>query len=170
MYKKAIAISVCAVVLFSGCGKRNFSEFTSKEGGFKVLMPGTPKEKKQDAQGVNMSMYIVEESSGAYFASYADLPIPKNEPDAKIQQRLDDSVKGAVTNVSAKVTSQSNIKLDGKYPGREIAADVPSKNGAMKLRIYFVGTRLYQVMVLGTKSWLKSSDSSKFFDSFQLTK
>ena len=36
-------------------------------------------------------------------------------------------------------------------------------------RVYLVGTRLYQVMVMGTKDYAASKEADAFLDSFQVT-
>ena len=65
--------------------------------------------------------------------------------------------------------SESKIELDGKHPGREILADIPSKGGAVRARVYLVGTRLYQIMVVGKKGFEESADTLKFLNSLKLT-
>jgi hypothetical protein len=74
-----------------------------------------------------------------------------------------------VRNVGGTLTSESRITLSGKYPGREVQADIPSKKGALRARIYLVDRRFYQAMVAGTKPWATSADATKFLDSFVLT-
>src|SRR5262249_46059582 len=107
--------------------------------------------------------------NGAFAVMYADMPIPPNETPQQIQMRLDGAREGMVRNANAKLTNASNITLDGKHPGREAQADLPVQNGVLRARIYVVGTRLYQVMATGTKSWADSPDVTKFLDSFALT-
>lgn len=40
--------------------------------------------------------------------------------------------------------------------------------GQIRARIYLVGNRLYQVMVIGTDSYTTSSGANAFLDSFKL--
>jgi hypothetical protein len=97
MMRTSIGFAVLAgVFLVSGCGSKEFKEFKSAGGGFKVLMPGTPKEQTQNTPGGVLKMLILEERNGAYMAGYADTPIPPNEPEAKTQVRLDGARDGAV--------------------------------------------------------------------------
>jgi hypothetical protein len=169
MWKKSRAFAAVAVLLVvSGCGTPEFKEFSSKDGRFKILMPGTPKEQTQKAVGVDVKLYMVETRQGAYMASYADMPVPTNESDEQIQTRLDGARDGSVRNVNAKLLSTSNITL-GKCPGRSYDAELPGGKGVVRGNIYMSGTRLYQVMVVGTKSFVDSADSKKFLDSFAIT-
>lgn len=158
----------CGLLLVSGCGKAEFKEFASADGRFKVQMPGTPKEETQTAAGATMKIYSLQEKDGAYAAAFADLPIPSGESEAQLQARLDGSRDGMVRNVGGTLTSESRITLSGKYPGREVQADIPSKKGVLRARIYLVDRRLYQVMVTGTKPWATSADATKFLDSLVL--
>jgi hypothetical protein len=161
---------VASLFLSAGCGKKDFTEFSSAEGKFKALFPGTPKETSQNAAGMNMKIFTVEERNGAYVVAFADLPLAENMPDAEIQTRLDGAKQGMVNNVNGKLTGESQVKLDGQYPGREVKADLPDKKGQLQARVYLVGKRLYQIMVVGTSSTVGSADTVKFLDSLKVTK
>ena len=158
----------CGLLLVSGCGKAEFKEFASADGRFKVQMPGTPQEKTETVAGATMKIYTLREKDGAYVVGFLDLPIPSGESEAQLQARLDGSRDGAVRGVGGTLTSESNITLSGKYPGREVQADIPSKKGVLRARIYFVDQRLYQMIVTGTKPWATSADATKFLDSLVL--
>jgi hypothetical protein len=160
---------LAGALLLSGCGSKEFKEFKSADGGFKVLMPGTPKEKTQATPGGELKMYLVEERNGAYMAGFANTPIPPNESEAQTQNRLDGARDGAVRNINGTLVKDTKIKLAGKEPGREIEANLPQNKGIIRARFYIVGSRMYQVMVVGTKSFAGSADATKFLDSFALT-
>src|SRR5262245_25157841 len=164
-----MGLAVCGLVLVSGCGGMGeLKEFTSASGKFKVMMPGSPKEMNQSAAGIQFKMYAIEEKNGAIMVGYADMPIPAGEGAQEIQTRLDAAVQGMVGNVGANLENKSNITLSG-HPGREVKADLPKQNGVMRARIYLVGTRLYQLIVVGKSMWTNSDGATKFLESFQLT-
>jgi hypothetical protein len=144
-------------------------EFTSADGRFKVQMPGTPKEGSQASGGATMKTYSIESRNGAYVVGYADLPIPANEPEAAVQERLDGARDGAVRGGNATLSNSYRITLAGKYPGREFSATLNGTKGILRAKVYLVKGRLYQVMVIGTDSFANSSDSRQFLDSFALT-
>ena len=114
-------------------------------------------------------MYITEERNTSYVVGYSDLPIPDKEPPAQVQVRLDASRDGQLANKDAKLVSESKIQLGGRYPGRDIYADLPGKQMYARTQIFLVDKRLYEIMAVGTQSWVKSAETSKFFDSFALT-
>jgi hypothetical protein len=75
-----------------------------------------------------------------------------------------------ISNIKAKLTSASRTTLDGKYPGRNVEAELPDKKGILRARIYFVGQRLYQIVVLGKNQLVDSKDATKFLDSLVVTR
>lgn len=163
----------CALFLMTGCGKAEFKEFTSAAGKYKAEMPGKPKEETQntpspDGRQIALNVASVQQKDGVYVVMYSDLPIPAGESDAKIQERLDGSREGALKNINGKLTKETKITLADKYPGRDIEAELPGGKGSLRVKIYMVGTRLYQVMVVGTATWVASADSARFLDSFAL--
>ena len=60
-------------------------------------------------------------------------PPPTTESAAQTQARLDGSRDGMVSNMGGTFKSEAKIELNGKYPGREILADIPSKGGAVRV-------------------------------------
>jgi len=167
--KVVLLAAVCGLLLVSGCEKEEFKEFASGEGRFKVQMPGTPREETNFAAGTSFKTYSIQEMNGAYAVAFADMPIPSGERDAQIQARLDGARDGMVRNINATLTGSSFIRLNGKYPGREVRADLPGKKGILRARVYLVDRRLYQVMVVGTTSWANSPETTTFLDSLVVT-
>jgi hypothetical protein len=172
------------LLMLIGCGKKSspggggtggsasaqFQEYTSSDGRYKVSFPGTPQAKtSQSPGGVTMSAMGVDEKDGAYLVQYGDLSIPPGETDQQLQQRLDALRDATGQALGGKVTRFTPIKLAGKYPGRELEATVPSKNGTLRARMYLVNQRLYEVMAVGTSSWVSSPNTNTFFNSFSLT-
>src|SRR5262245_48345805 len=143
VYPILCALACCT--LLADEPTKTLKEFSSKEGGFKVQMPGDPKEQKQKAAGVDFTAYVIETKEGAVMVAYSDLPIPGGETDEQIQARLDGAVQGMVTNIGAKLDKDrvKKIMLDKKHPGREVSADVAQLGGEMQARIYLVDKRLY---------------------------
>jgi hypothetical protein len=169
MTRLHLVCGAACLLFLSGCNKAEFKEFTSADGRFKIQMPGTPKEGSQASGGTTMKTYSIESRNGAYVVGYGDLPIPANEPEAAVQERLDGARDGAVRGGNATLSNSGRVTLAGKYPGREFSAKLNGKEGIIRAKIYLVGSRLYQVMVVGTDSFANSSDSTKFLDSFALT-
>ena len=144
----------------------------SKDGGFRVAMPAAPTEKKQlvkTATGQLQVMLLIAEgrNESLFVVGYADFPEAELKKGA-IEKRLDQARDRAVENARGKLRSEKAIDLAGT-PGREIAIE---KDGVLvaRLRIYLVGRRLYQVMVLGSGPVLGSKDVGIFLGSFRLNK
>jgi hypothetical protein len=146
-----------------------WKEFASKEGQFKVLMPGTPKQKKLDTEsdfgkGV-LYMNVVESGKTMYAANYCDFP-PEIKK-AALKQVYDSSRDGAVANMDGKLVSEKEVKL-GENAGREIRIDVAEGKRLFRVRVYLIDQRLYQVVVFGTPEATTSKEADKFLDSFKL--
>jgi hypothetical protein len=146
-------------------------EFVSKDWKFAVKFPGKPEEKTQPGPaGIKMTAFVIDGKDGAMVIGVADMPIPAGEKDEVIQDRLDGSRDGAIRNVGGELTSSSQITIGKKkYPGREFSATLTKPAvGQMRCRVYLVGKRLYQVLVIGTNDYVTSKEATAFLDSFRL--
>ena len=159
------ALGTFAVV---GCQKP-MTEFTSPEYKFKASFPGAPKQQEKTQVGLKFKVYSTEARDGAYMIMVSDMPIPPNEPDEELQARLDSAQDGAVQGAGGTLKTSTKITLDGKYPGREFSARITQPaDGQVRVRIYIVGTRVYQVMVIGTDSYATAAEADAFLNSFKL--
>ena len=146
-----------------------WKEFASKEGRFKVLMPGIPKQNQVETEsdfgkGI-LHMNVVQAGKTMYGANYCDFPAAiKKVP---LKQLFDSSRDGAVANLEGKLANEKDIKL-GEHPGREIQIDVANGKQLFRVRVYLVDQRLYQVVILGTKEQATSKTADRFLDSFKL--
>jgi hypothetical protein len=151
-----------------GTGPLIFHEFRCAEGKFRVFLPGLPSQKSQNIAGMNLQMYTLQYSHGAYMAAYVDTPIPSGEAEWRTQQRLDGARQGALGNVNGQLIRESRIRLHGREPGREIEANLPGQAGVLRGRFYVVNRRMYQVMVIGNPTFVHSDNARRFLDSFSL--
>ena len=161
-----IAVSAACV---AADDKPEWKEFSSKDGRFTVLMPGTPEQEQADTEsdfgkGV-LHMNTVQAGKVMYGAHYCDFPAKIKK--APTQQVFDSSRDGAVDNLDGKLADEKEIKL-GDYPGREIRIEVAGGKRLFRVRVYLVDQRLYQVVVFGTKATATSKEADKFLDSFTL--
>jgi hypothetical protein len=146
-----------------------WKEFASKDGRFKVLMPGTPKQEQAETEsdfgkGI-LHMNALQEGKTMYGANYCDFPAEiKKVP---LKKLFDASRDGAVANLEGKRAGEKDIKL-GEYPGREILIDVAGGKRLFRARVYLVDQRLYQVVVFGTRQAATSKEADRFLDSFKL--
>jgi hypothetical protein len=148
-----------------------FTTFTSKEGGFSVLMPGKPTEKVTTAKDpagrdVETTLFIVDLKTVAYLASYTERPdlatVTADGKNAALENGRDAVVKG----LNGKLLTDKRITL-GNNPGREFQIEVPNL-GVYRSRTYLVGGRFYQVVVMGPQDVATSKAADQFLDSFKL--
>lgn len=165
---------ICLALLLAG--GQDEKPFTPSEGRFSVLMPSEPTKKEQQVKTatgeLKVTLWIAEGKADSYFVvSHSDIPDKDLKKGAE-EKRLDQACKGAVDSARGKLRGEEkSIKLDGKYPGREIVIE---KDGEIvaRMRVYLVANRLYQVMVLGNGAFFASRDkeATAFLDSFRLVK
>jgi hypothetical protein len=177
----AVPLWVWAVVLvgigasFFLAGTGTFSpteaawqEFASADGNFAVMMPGTPayeKKSQPTALGpIDMHMFTIESRQNAYIVMYSDYPEAVTK--APVESLLDGGRNGALASTRGKLIGEQGLFLDG-FPGREINVEIPGK-GLMKLRVFMVHQRLFQVMAVGTKEKIEHEDTAKYLTSFRL--
>lgn len=98
----------------------------------------------------------------AYF-DYPNTVVQDRTPD----MILDGARDGAVANAQGKLLRELIISLDG-HEGRELHIETAGGKATIKARIFIVGRRLYQEMVLTPKEETFSTNVNKFLDSFTL--
>jgi hypothetical protein len=149
--------------------------FVSQPGRYRIRFPGKPQlaEQRTDTPSgpliIRTATYESPEGT-AYTASYFDLSaasVRAAGPDAL----LDGGVQGTVASGGWTVTSKEAIKL-GQYPGRDVIGDVKvpgaREPGYGRTRLFLVGNRFYQVVLIGSKSKVTPADFEKCLDSFEL--
>jgi hypothetical protein len=170
----AVGAVVAVVVMLvgkmgSGGGNAAGHEYTSEQGGYKITFPRAPLEKTEQAMGIGIKMVYVEDRNGVFVAGYSDMPIPANEPWAKVQDRLQGSQMGMLQNTGGHPT-KTNIHK-GPPPRIEFEGTVTRPmQGKVRAKVYLQGKRLYQVFVMGTEAYVDSRDATRFLDSFEITK
>lgn len=163
---------ILSFLLSAACG--GIEEYESKEGRFSVLMPGSPEletltvnDPVTGPRDVYLSMK--ETDAGAFFVAYFD--VPQEYTDVVGSSIILDGVRdGALANVQGNLLTEEIISLDG-HPGRSITASVQAdgQDVIMRIKIYVVDTRVYQVYWAGPSDERYSSDVDNFLESFKLT-
>ena len=153
----------------------SWKEYSSAEGRFSILFPGTPKEETQslDVQGAKFELHIHKLKAFAeYGVIYADYAIPVDDPEVA-KRVLDNAARGAAASVDAELLGLTEISIDG-HPGRLLTERLPD-GSALKAKMFLVGRRLYQIAVTMPKAEARPGDSNnlekfadKFLDSFKL--
>jgi hypothetical protein len=165
--KRAACVFLLVLI---GCQQATWEKFSSSEGAFSVLMPGTPTEQirtaKTSSGSIDAHMFLVEHSDVAYMVAYSDYPNPiVQEITPKLI--LDGARDGAVANTQGKLARESIISLDG-HQGRELQIEPAGGKVTITGRIFLVDRRLYQMMVLTPQGKDLTENVNKFLDSFTL--
>lgn len=165
---------VIAGVLLSGIAvsaELKFEKFTSKPGGFSILMPGTPKEqttKIKSALGDLDNKQFSVVTDGKIFWNVLVIEYPAGSTADRQEALLDGAVNATVKGLMGKKISETKNALEGTiFPGRQVQIEA-EKIGIFRANIYLVGDRLYQIVVQGPKEVVTSPDATKYLESFKL--
>ncbi len=145
--------------------------FSSKEGKFTITLPGQPASKTSkvvtSAGEVEAYLFLVDRKTHAYLVSYNDYKAATVDPDP--EKVLSQVVEATAKNLKGQVNKDEKITLGAKkYPGRDVLIALPGKQGLYRGRVYLVGNRLYQVVVIGPEDLVKNAAVDAYFGSFKL--
>lgn len=148
-------------------------EFVSKDGGFKVLLPGTPRKEEKKSKGpkdqeITTNLFVVGDKSTAFVAAYMVIPELLKKDAETVKNALVNIKAGVETGMNAKLTKEEKVAMAGTQ-GIEYRFEVP---GGLhyRLRACIVQDKLYQVAVLGPKEVTDSKGADKMLDSLELLK
>lgn len=143
-------------------------KFSPQGSPFTVLLPSEPKEdrKTTESQYGPYTTYLynsVGPDDGIYIVGWVDYD-PKF--DFGVQAELEANRDNFVKALKARLLSTTPIKL-GTHPGIEFKAELEGKADIVS-RVYIVGRRPYQLIVLTPAGSDASAARERFFSSFQL--
>jgi hypothetical protein len=145
--------------------------FSSKEGGFTVLMPGQP---TQENRRVNtevgpipvQAFSVVRRGEALYAVAYSDFPENISQNSRDVDRLLAQVASGFAQGAKGRLVSQQNIRL-GDFPGREIRLQL-NRGVIARGRLFVVNKRLYQVIVVTGQERNLTKSIEGFFKSFRL--
>jgi len=147
-----------------------WTEFKSVEGGFSILMPQKPLSRAVTVETpdgrVEQHVFVATHDLMVCMAGYSD--IPKATAVANnVDSFFDGLQEQFIKELGGKLESQSSLTLDG-HRGREVTAQL--YRGKFRVRMFFVGNRLYFMSLISSKEDAASNEESfkKFFTSFKL--
>jgi hypothetical protein len=151
-----------------------WEQFSSREGGFTVLMPVKPIEKRQATNSENLPIEAnqftasLEEGKVTYSVSYTNFPSEFAQFPPNIL--LDSLSSRFTTDKRLKLLNQQDISLD-RHPGKEFKLETPGETIVI-YRAYLVEQRLYQLIaeIPKARETALSSETERFLGSFQLLK
>ena len=141
---------------------RNWKHYRYDADGFTAEFPTEPQAKENDSKTGTRYFSQLENGNLAYFVEVALLPANLNKTS---QQIFDDYSQGSAKEVKGQVKAVSDVSLAGN-PGREFT--IENDTMVLRVRLYVVQRRLYQILVVGTKDLINSAETERFQNSFQL--
>jgi TonB family protein len=164
----------------------DWKEFTSAEGAFSIILPGTPLAKVNELQTsvgkLNSHAFLLKLQEAYYHISYLDYPV-YSEDDEFVKRTLDAGRDGMTRSRRTEILSERAVVL-GNISGREFSM-LQDRYSYGIVRSFVVHGRLYQVAILvpldvafkkgrvslklEDQTVLFRSISSRFFDSFKIT-
>jgi NADH dehydrogenase/NADH:ubiquinone oxidoreductase subunit G len=162
----------CAVLMFIGivtlaaAQAPEWKAYTYASEGFSISLPSAPQQNKDnvvtDAGTIETRSYLVELARAALFIGVSDFDkrAAQSDPDKLLQGARD----GALQNSKSHLVSEKKLML-GIYPGIEFEG--ASDEAHFTARVYLVGTRMYQTLVVAPIGQTYDG-ASRFLDSFQL--
>ncbi|MBE9130235.1 MULTISPECIES: hypothetical protein [unclassified Coleofasciculus] len=145
--------------------------FSYTEGGFRILLPGTPDEQRRTIDtprgGIPMRIFSVLRGNEAlYGVAYADLPANGVPNSRNVNEFLRGEAASFAEGFGGRLLSQRTISLGG-FPGREFRVQL--SDGRIGIgKSYIVNERFYQVFVLTGQERNLTKTIEGFFKSFQL--
>jgi len=170
-----ILISLLLAFCLSACNRApQPRELKSEAGRFSVMTPTPLEEMVQslETQGDKIELHIFSGQRGdtGYFVSYWDYPPGLVHPD-RLEEMLDASRDGSVAKVSGKLIREGKLTLMGN-PGRELVIETGSQTGPeirrLQGRLFIVGNRMYQIMVVAPKDQKSRPEPGAFLQSLKL--
>ncbi|HWG49896.1 MAG TPA: hypothetical protein VN669_09405 [Candidatus Acidoferrales bacterium] len=141
---------------------RNWKHYRYDADGFTAEFPTEPQAKENDSKTGTRYFSQLENGNLAYFVEVALLPANLNKTS---QQIFDDYRQGSAKAVKGQVKAVNDVSLAGN-PGREFT--IENDTMVLRVRLYVVQRRLYQILVVGTKDLINSAETERFQSSFQL--
>lgn len=153
-------------LLLAGCS----NSYNPAAEPFKATFPGTPKKIKRTLTQNGMTLKIdytgYEVENGVYAVTYCDYPAG-HVKNLGADNVLTGARNGAAASVGGMITSHKTISL-GQHKGQEVKITDAAKGMETRNRMYLVGDRMYQVMVVRKGGSTDDAKAEEFFDSFEL--
>jgi hypothetical protein len=144
-----------------------WAKFSSDEGRFSVVMPGTPLEMFEttpsDHGPYTTHLYILRKEPNVFLIGYVDYDPSFNfNKQAELEMNRDNFIKG----IGATLLTTRALRIDG-YSVLEFTAEGPQR--VFTSRVYMVGRRPYQIVIGSPKGVDDSVTINRFFNSFKVT-
>jgi hypothetical protein len=166
-----MGLGLCVLAL-AAAADDGWHEFVPSEGGYTVLLPGTPKEKIMKADSsrgqIDVPVVMAEHKGVVYTVLHQE---DADIPPARRDRYLDGLVDGHVRSRRGRLTASAKITWEER-PGRDATIETPRAGdkaaSVTRLRLILVGSRCYELMVVSAKDRATAIDPEvqRFFGSF----
>lgn len=148
-----------------------WSRFSPPEGGFSILMPGTPEEASQNVGTEEEPLTLrgfrsIRENEAIYLVVYNDIPEEYISNPKKIKSEFDKIPQETAKGFKGRLVSQKNITLNG-YKGKEFKVQA-SRGIIFRGRAYLANNRVYLIGVATAKERYLRRTIPGFLNSFQI--
>jgi len=140
-----------------------WAEFSPPEGQFKVQMPGNPKHKTQADGDTPQQLYTSDDGASVYVVGYFDVG---RSPIANQWAALNALKQDKVQVLQGTLAEERDINV-GAQAGQDYVVRNPRQSSSqdMRLRVFIVGNRVFQFIVMGHGTALHNANAEKFFES-----
>ncbi|MDY3563596.1 hypothetical protein R5W23_005210 [Gemmata sp. JC673] len=160
MRQFAPTLALALLIPIAGCGQQSFRPFMPPEGGYTVLMPGSPSRSERDENGLRMTVYEAGRPNESY--AVASAAVPPGGVD------LDGAVSGLAGTVGASGTRSQGQSNNGDG-WREFEIEANGGRWFYSGRVLATRERFYTVLAAGADARLSNPRVKTFIESFRLT-
>jgi hypothetical protein len=160
---------------------KRWKEFSSTEGQFKVLLPGSPtaSEQKQTTDIGELALHLFNYKGViVYDVMYVDLPVNVEDPliFKKAFEGMRESMLSSIAQTNPRIIKETDFQMDN-HPGKFLQIDLGG-NATVRMRYIAVKSRVYTIVATSGKAYpnLMGSENDfeeiamNFLNSFQLVK
>ncbi|WP_146449378.1 hypothetical protein [Bythopirellula polymerisocia] len=146
------------------------TEFRSKEGKFSVHLLGEPVHETTEVGDAKETQhqFSTPAAQGVYLVSYQDNPNLKGKPPKEMELALESGRDRLLGAFEGELLESKSLKLNEVHPGLNFRLTIPRAQGEARCRFYMVGTRLYQILVIGAPDFVNAEQATEVIDSFKL--
>jgi hypothetical protein len=145
-------------------------EFKSQAGKFSIKLPAQPEHEVIEVGTAKekQHQFKVGTAQGAYLISYQNNPNLQGNTSKQLLSALESGRDRLQAGFRGKLLESKSFTLNKTHPGLNFKVTIPHANGEARCRFYMVGTRLYQIIAIGTPEFANSKEATQVIDSFKL--
>ncbi|MBN2728214.1 MAG: hypothetical protein JXR53_03235 [Bacteroidales bacterium] len=166
---KKILISILFIAILFGVNAQ--VNYSPPSGYFKINFPSdvTIDQSEMEVSTGNTILYTfmaMDESENLYMVSYADYPGDVFKDKSLHNNFMEKSVEGFFGEMNATPQNRTNIKAK-KYKGLEYRGQ--NTDYSIIYRVFIAKNTVFQLVIVGMKSYPSDTKTNSFFKSFKIT-